>query len=196
MTKLKVLSLNISNVSLAVMGHYGTAVTDLVLCDLQYASEKGFWVMGNAQGSQKLRSLKLNSCHGVTDLGLEAMGKGCPNLKWFCLQKCSLLSDIGLVSFAKGAQSLESIQLEECRRVTQSGFFGVLVACAGKLKALAPANCLGCKDLTFGFPLMALCNSCQSLSIRNCPGFGDFNLAFWVNCAPNSTMWTSVGSME
>lgn len=184
LTKLKLQALNISDMSLAVIGHYGKAVTDLFLCDLQYVSEKGFWVMGNGQGLQKLRSFTLTSCHGVTDLGLEALGKGCPNLKRFCLHKCALLSDIGLVSFAKVAQSLESLQLEECHRVTQSGFFGVLVNCTGRLKALALANCLGFKDSPFGFPLMARCASLQSLSICNCLGFGNFSLAILGKLCP------------
>jgi len=184
LTKLKLQSLNISDVSLAVIGHYGKAVTDLALCDLQYVTEKGFWVMGSAQGLQKLRSFTVISCHGVTDIGLEAMGNGCPNLKRFCLQKCALLSDNGLVSFAKVTPSLESLQLEECHRITQSGFFGVLVNCSARLKALALANCLGFKDLPLGFPLMKQCASLQSLSIRNCPGFGDFSLAMLGKMCP------------
>jgi len=52
------------------------------------------------------------------------------------------------------------------------------------LKALALANCLGFKDLPLGFPLMKQCASLQSLSIRNCPGFGDFSLAMLGKLCP------------
>ncbi|CAK9179638.1 unnamed protein product [Ilex paraguariensis] len=184
LTKVKLQALNISDVSLAVIGHYGKAVTDLAFTGLQKVSERGFWVMGNAQGLQKLRSFAITSCQGVTDLGLQAVGKGCPNLKQLCLHKCGLMSDNGLVSFAKSAGSLESLQLEQCHRVTQSGIFSILVNCGDKLKTLALTNCLGIKDVILGFPLMSFCKSLRSLSIRNCPGFGNASLAMLGRLCP------------
>ncbi|CAK9170399.1 unnamed protein product [Ilex paraguariensis] len=184
LTKVKLQALNISDVSLAVIGHYAKAVTDLALIGLQNVSERGFWVMGNAQGLQKLRSFAVSSCQGVTDLGLEAVGKGCPNLKQLYLRRCAFLSDKGLFAFGKAAGSLESLQLEECHRISQSGVFGVLVNCGGKLKAVALANCLGMKDIVLGFPLMSLSNSLRSLSIRSCPGFGNSSLAMLGRMCP------------
>ncbi|XP_059638894.1 EIN3-binding F-box protein 1-like [Cornus florida] len=184
LTKVKLEALNISDVSLAVIGHYGKAVTDLVLIGLKNLSERGFWVMGNGHGLQKLMTFTITSCQGVTDLGLEAVGKGCPKLKQFCLRKCAFLSDNGLISFVKAAGSLESLKLEECHRITQLGFFGIIVNCGGNLKALALANCLGIKDLVIGCPLNSLCNSLESLSVRNCPGFGNSSLALMGKLCP------------
>ncbi|GFS42686.1 EIN3-binding F box protein 1 [Actinidia rufa] len=157
LTTLKLQALTISDVSLAVIGHYGKAVTNLVFSGLENVSERGFWVMGNGQGLQKLRSITVTLCQGITDVGLEAVGKGCPNLKKVCLRKCAFLSDNGLVAFAKAAVSLEILQLEDCHRITQCGFFGVLVNCGEKLKSLSLANCLGFKDLVVKFPPMACC---------------------------------------
>lgn len=184
MTKVKLQALNITDVSLAVIGHYGKAITDLVLVGLPNVSERGFWVMGNGHGLQKLKSLSITSCRGVTDTGLEAVGRGCPNLKQFCLRKCAFLSDKGLVSFAKAAASLESLQLEECHRITQFGLFGILLNCGAKLKALAMVSCLGIKDLNLGLPLQAPCKSLRSLSIRNCSGFGNASLAVLGKLCP------------
>lgn len=127
LTKVKLQALAVSDLSLAVIGHYGKTVTDLVLNFLPNVSERGFWVMGNANGLHKLKSLTIASCRGVTDVGIEAVGKGCPNLKSVHLHKCAFLSDNGLISFTKAAISLESLQLEECHRITQFGFFGVLL---------------------------------------------------------------------
>ncbi|PIA32403.1 hypothetical protein AQUCO_04500187v1 [Aquilegia coerulea] len=124
--RVKLQALDITDVSLAVVGHYGRAINDLVLTGLQKVSEKGFWVMGNAQGLQKLKVFTITSCRGVTDLTLEAVGKGCPNLKQLCFRKCSFLSDNGMVAFAKTVASLESLQLEECNRITQSGVLSPL----------------------------------------------------------------------
>lgn len=183
--KVKLQALNISDVSLAVIGHYGVALTDLALISLQNINERGFWVMGNGQGLQKLRSLVITACQGVTDLGIEAVGKGCPNMKQICLRKCTFLSDNGVVSFVKAAESLESLQLEECHRISQAGFFGILVHSGGKLKALALENCFGMKDLVFGVPALPPCNSLRSLSICNCTGFSDASLVILSRLCPN-----------
>lgn len=184
LNKVKLQALNITDVSLAVIGHYGKSVTDLVLSGLPNVSERGFWVMGNGRGLQKLKSFSITCCRGVTDTGLEAVGKGCPNLKQFCLRKCAFLSDSGLVSFAKAAVSLEGLQLEECHRITQFGFFGALLNCGAKLKAFAMINCLGIKDLNMGFQARSPCHSLRSLSIRNCPGFGNACLSVLGKLCP------------
>ncbi|CAL8996964.1 unnamed protein product [Prunus brigantina] len=183
LTKVKLQALTITDVSLAVIGHYGKAITDLVLTSIPNVTEKGFWVMGNGHGLQKLKSFTVTSCQGVTDTGLEAVGKGCPNLKQFCLRKCLFISDSGLVSFCKAAGSLESLHLEECHRITQYGFFGAL-STGAKLKAVAFVYCLGLKDLNLGLPEVSPCQSLRSLSIRNCPGFGNAGLALLGRLCP------------
>ncbi|KAK8491196.1 hypothetical protein V6N11_037959 [Hibiscus sabdariffa] len=182
LSKVKLQGLSITDFSLAVIGHYGKSVTNLVLGGLQNVTEKGFWVMGNAQGLQKLVSLMITSCCGVTDVSLEAIGKGCTNLKQMCLRRCCFVSGDGLVAFAKSAGSLECLQLEECNRVTQAGIIGVLSNCG--LKSLTLVRCMGIKDISLGAPLSSPCNSLKSLSIRNCPGFGTVSLALVGNLCP------------
>ncbi|KAJ1410950.1 Leucine-rich repeat [Sesbania bispinosa] len=177
LTKVKLESLAVSDLSLAVIGHYGFAVTDLVLNCLPNVSEKGFWIMGNGHGLQKLTSLTIGYCRGVTDIGLEAIAKGCPNVQNFELRKCAFLSDNGLVSFAKAAPSLESLELEECHRITQFGFFGFLINCGAKLKDLTLERCYGIKDLNLELPAVSPCESVCAVSIRDCPGFGNASLA-------------------
>lgn len=187
LTKVTLQALNISDISLAVIGHYGIAVTKLALGCLQSVKERGFWVMGNGQGLQKLKILAINACNGVSDVGVEALCKGCPNLKLFWLKKSAVLSDNGLVAFAKASVSLENLQLEECHRITQAGFFSILSNCGKKLKALSLVNCSGVKDLTYAYPLVAPCNSLQSLAIRNCPGVGNATIAVVGRLCPELT---------
>ena len=62
LSKVKLQALTVSDLSLAVIGHYGKSVTDLVLNCLPNVSERGFWVMGNGNGLQKLKSLTVASC--------------------------------------------------------------------------------------------------------------------------------------
>lgn len=184
LNKVKLQSLNITDFSLAVIGHYGKAVTNLLLGSLQSVSERGFWVMGNAQGLQKLVSLVITSCRGITDLSLEAIGKGCTNLKHMCLRKCCFFTDNGMVAFAKAAGSLESLQLEECTRITQAGIVGGLANSGMKLKSLSLVKCTGIRDQVLEVPLLSPCNLLRSLSIRNCPGFGSASLAMVGKLCP------------
>ncbi|XP_062078076.1 EIN3-binding F-box protein 2-like [Humulus lupulus] len=184
LSKVKLQALNITDFSIAVIGHYGKAITNLNLIGLQNVSEKGFSVIGNAQGLQKLVSLAITSCRGITDASLEAMGKGCVNLRQMCLRKCCFVSDNGLVAFAKVAASLESLQLEECNRVTQAGIVGALSNCGTKLKSLTLVKCMGIKDITSEVSMPSPCRSLRSLSIRNCPGFGSVSLAMVGSLCP------------
>ncbi|KAI4376896.1 hypothetical protein MLD38_014603 [Melastoma candidum] len=184
LSKLKLQSLDVTDVSLAVVGHYGLAMTDLILTNLCNVGERGFCVVGNGHGLQKLRSVAVTSCQGLTDLGLEALANGCPNLKQICLRKCVHLSDSGLLSFAKAAASVDKLQLEECHRITQRGFLGLLIICGETLKSLSLINCLGLKDFAMGSPRLSSCSSLRSLCVRNCLGFGNSSLAMLGRLCP------------
>ncbi|PIM97262.1 Leucine rich repeat protein [Handroanthus impetiginosus] len=184
LTKVKLQALNITDYSVAVIGHYGKAITSLVLCGLQNVSQKGFWVMGNAEGLKTLSSLSITSCRGITDLSLEAVARGCPNLKQMCLRKCCFVSDNGLVAFAKATSSLESLQLEECNRITQIGILTALSSSSAKVKSVSLVKCMGIKDLSTQFPTLSPCESLRCLSIRSCPGFGSRSLAMVGKLCP------------
>ncbi|KAI9117681.1 hypothetical protein K1719_011847 [Acacia pycnantha] len=184
LSKVKLQSLNITDFSLAVIGHYGKSITNLALSDLQNVSENGFWLMGVAQGLQKLISLTITSCQGVTDASIVGIGKGCSNLKQICLRKCYFVSDNGLVAFAKTAGSLESLHLDECSRITQSGIIVALSDLKPKLKSLSLVKCKGIKDIDMEESLLSPCMSLRSLTIKNCPGFGSASLAMVGKLCP------------
>ncbi|KAK1417242.1 hypothetical protein QVD17_26367 [Tagetes erecta] len=172
--KVKLQSINITDFSLAVIGHYGKSITNLSLIGLQTASQKGFWAMGNAKGLQSLTSLTVVSCHGMTDLSLEAIGKGCGFLKQMLIKKCCFVSDKGLTSFTEAAESLECLQLEECNRISQQGIVGALKS---NLKSLSIVKCVGVKDFAQETPDLIECGSLRSLTVKGCMGFGNTNLA-------------------
>lgn len=184
LTKIKLHAVNITDLSLAVIGHYGKALTDAAFTGLQCVSERGFWVMGNTLGLEELKSLTITACAGVTDRGLEALGKGCFNLRQLFLRRCSFVSDSGLKAFAQAASSLESLQLEECNRITQLGVLGALSNCGEKLRALSLVKCIGIKDTTLGSAPLSPCRSLRSLTISNCPGFGSTGLALVGKLCP------------
>ncbi|KAL8223422.1 hypothetical protein R6Q57_018897 [Mikania cordata] len=178
--KVKLQSLNITDFSLAVIGHYGKSITNLALIGLQIASQKGFWAMGNAKGLQSLTSLTVVSCYGITDLSLEAIGNGCGFLKQMLIKNCCFVSDKGLISFIEAAKSLECLQLEECNRISQQGILGALKS---KLKSLTIVKCMGIKDIAQESDLTQ-CGSLRSLAIKDCIGFGNTNLATFGSLCP------------
>ncbi|CAL9771710.1 unnamed protein product [Musa acuminata subsp. burmannicoides] len=173
--RIKLQTLNISDIVLAVIGHYGKNVIDLALIDLQKVNEKGFWVMGKTLGLQRLRSISITSCSGLTDLGLQAISKGSPSLKQLFICKSEYLSDAGLRAFAETARALENLHLEDCNQVTLVGVSSLL-KCNPELKSLALVRCLGIKDITLCPTQMPSCVSLRSLTIHDCPGVTDASL--------------------
>jgi len=137
LAKIRLQGLNITDASLAVIGYYGKVVTDLTLARLAAVGERGFWVMANAAGLQKLRCMSVTSCLGVTDLAITCIAKFCPSLKQICLRKCGHVSDAGLEAFAESAKAMENLQLEECNRVTLVGFLPAL-STAARSSGLSP----------------------------------------------------------
>ncbi|CAI9293366.1 unnamed protein product [Lactuca saligna] len=186
LTKVKFQSLDITDLSLAVIGRYGKSITNLALTNLRNVSQKGFWAMGNVGNLESLMSLTVISCCGITDLSLEAIGNGCHALKHMVLKKCWFLSDKGLVSFARAARFLESLQLEECNRVTQQGILGTLSNQNSKMKSFSVVKCMGVIDLDEkAIDFFEKSQSLHSLTIKNCIGFGNKNLEMIGKLSPN-----------
>ncbi|VAI90083.1 unnamed protein product [Triticum turgidum subsp. durum] len=169
--------LSITDASLAVIGYYGKAITNLTLTRLSAVGERGFWVMANALGLQKLRCMSITSCPGVTELALVSIAKFCPSLKQLYLRKCSQISDGLLKDFAEAAKVLENLQIEECNRITLMGILSFLLNCSPKFKTLSLVKCTGIKDICSAPAQLPVCKSLRSLTIKQCPGFTDASLA-------------------
>ncbi|PKA55848.1 EIN3-binding F-box protein 1 [Apostasia shenzhenica] len=185
LVKIKLQNANITDVSLAVIGHYGKSITELSLKGLQNVSERGFWVMGNALNMKSLASCTISSCPGLTDLGLEAISKGCPQLNHLCIQRSCNLSDAGLRGFSESSRKLERMHLEECNRITLCGVLDGLLKCNLRLRSLALVKCLGISDITCYVNELPTSLSLRSLSIRDCPGFTSCSLALVGKICPN-----------
>ncbi|KAJ9551162.1 hypothetical protein OSB04_015207 [Centaurea solstitialis] len=185
LSKVKLQSLDITDFSLAVIGRYGMSITNLSLTGLRNVSPKGFWAMGNANGLRSLVHLTITACYGITDLSLEAIGNGCGSLKHMVLKKCCFVSDNGLVSFAESARFLEILHLEECNRISQRGILGTLSKRNSKLKSFSIVKCMGIKDQEHEVVAISECRSLRSLTIKNCTGFGNGNLALVGKLCPN-----------
>ncbi|XP_024960599.1 EIN3-binding F-box protein 2-like [Cynara cardunculus var. scolymus] len=185
LSKVKLQSLHITDLSLAVIGRYGMSITNLALTSLRNVSPKGFWAMGNANELRSLIYLTISACYGITDLSLEAIGNGCGSLKHMALKKCCFVSDNGLVSFAESARFLEVLHLEECNRISQHGILGTLSNQNSKLKSFSIVKCMGIKDQEHEAVDFSESQSLRSLTIKNCFGFGNANVAMVGKLCPH-----------
>lgn len=183
--KIKLHNVNISDVSLAVIGHYGKAVTSISLTALHNVNERGFWVMGNAQNMVSLTSCTISCCPGVTDRSLEAISKGCPRLQQLGIRMSCNLSDTGLKSITGFARNLECLQLEECNGITLVGVLNGLLNSSIRFRSLALVKCLGIRDIPFNLEELPTCMSLQCLTIRDCPGFTSCSLSAVGRICPN-----------
>ncbi|CAN6455129.1 unnamed protein product [Victoria cruziana] len=122
----------------------------------------------------------------MTDIGLEAVGVGCPVLKHLCLRRCFLLSDNGLRAFAKTTVAmLENLQLEECPRITQTGILGFFSNCKANTRSLSLVKCMGIKDVDEGLVPFPRCVSLHSLTIRDCSGFRSHGVSVVAKMCPH-----------
>lgn len=185
LVKIKLQNLNINDVSLAVIGHYGKSVTGISLVGLENISERGFWMMGNALNMVNLTSCTIVCCPGITDLSLEAISKCCPRLKHLCIQSSCNLTDAGLKAFARSAKLLESLQLENCARITLHGIIEGIISCNTRIRSIALIKCLGIRDITCYKNELPACSSLRSLVIQDCPCFTNCSLALVGKLCPN-----------
>ncbi|KAG5037928.1 hypothetical protein JHK86_018768 [Glycine max] len=107
----------------------------------------------------------MNFKWGIIDTSIEAISKGCINLKQLCLRRCCFVSDNGLVAFAKVVVSLESLMLEEHSRFTQSGIIVALTNIKIKF-SLSLVKCMGVKDIDMEVSMLSPCESLRPLVIQ------------------------------
>ena len=121
--ELEYISVNVSNITNQALTHIGTHLKNL--CDFRltllnhqqvipdFPLEDG--VKELLQGCVKLRrfALYLRS-GGLTDEGLEYIGRFGVNLKWILLGYCGQ-TDEGLLAFSRGCPSLQKLEIRGCK---------------------------------------------------------------------------------
>ncbi|PWA45140.1 hypothetical protein CTI12_AA520250 [Artemisia annua] len=104
----------------------------------------------------KLVSLKLDSCHNVTDIGLTLVASSCPLLSNISLAGCSI-TDSGLDILTKLCKSLKEVNLAWCPNITDCGILS-LNQNSRQLKSLNITCCFKTVGLTFqGFSPTLAC---------------------------------------
>lgn len=106
------------------------------------------------------------SYRGITNIGLSAIGIGCPALRDLSLWNCPLVGDSGLAAIAKGCKLLEKLDLCKCPWIGDKGLESVSANCPNLLTLnLESCSQVGNKSLK---AIGQNCVRLQSLSINDC----------------------------
>nr|GMD87353.1 EIN3-binding F-box protein 1-like [Ipomoea batatas] len=167
--KVKLQTLNLSDMSLAVIGHYGVALTDLALAGLKNITERGFWVMGNGNCEEGLVKVNLNGCVNVGDIAVSAIAKQHgETLEKLNLDGCGYVTDVSLEAIADHCSVLCELDVSKSR-ITNSGIVALANAIQLSLQILSLSGCAMVSNKTLPL-LLKLGTSLVGLNIQNCPG--------------------------
>jgi hypothetical protein len=59
-----------------------------------------------------------NNSTGVTDVGVTAIAKNCPDLNFVCLYGCRKLTDAAVIVVAENCKNITGLQIDECSELT------------------------------------------------------------------------------
>ncbi|KAI4339322.1 hypothetical protein MLD38_024279 [Melastoma candidum] len=126
-----------------------------------------------------LQSLDVSYCRKLTDLGLEAVAEGCPDLQRLYLEGCRFVTDKLLLSISHNCRKLKELGLQGCNNVTDQGISDLVDRCH-KVEFLDINKCSNIGDL--GVSRVAECCSfsLRTLKLLDCYRAGDqsiFSLA-------------------
>ncbi|KAF5726244.1 grr1 family protein [Tripterygium wilfordii] len=165
----------VTDVGLRAISRGCPSLRVLSLWNLSSVGDEGLFEIAN--GCQMLEKLDLCHCPAISDKALLAIAKSCPNLTDLTIESCPNIGNEGLQAVGKFCSNLKSVSIRDCPLVGDQGIAGLLSSATFVLtKALSLANCFGIKDQSLGMPQLSSCKSLRSLTIRNCPGFGDASL--------------------
>ncbi|KAI5059210.1 hypothetical protein GOP47_0025529 [Adiantum capillus-veneris] len=111
-------------------------------------------------GKRELRSLNLNACQKITDLGLMVVARSCPGLKHFSIYWNLKITDAGVKVLLENCEGLTSLNLSGCKRVTDKSL--EMISVQGT--CLTELNLTRCLNLTDD-GLSRLLESCRSIQV-------------------------------
>lgn len=65
--------------------------------------------------------LSLMECYDVTDPGIDAIARRCPNLRRIDLTGCNLITNQSMASLGKHCNKIETVDITCCRKITSAG---------------------------------------------------------------------------
>ncbi|KAK6927570.1 Leucine-rich repeat [Dillenia turbinata] len=198
MSKVKLQGLNITDVSLAVVGHYGKAVTDLVLSGLQNVRLEAvsrarsleslqleechrisqFGVYGTLVNcGLKLKSVALVSCLGCKDVNIQLpMVSPCKSLHSLSIRNCPGIGDATLAVLGKLCPQLRYLDLSGLGGITDAGFLPLLESCEAGLVKVTLGGCVNLTDKVVSLMAQLHGSTLELLNLDGCKKITDTSL--------------------
>ena len=112
--------------------------------------------------SSLLRHVNPIRCDQITDIGISALARSCPQLSNIDLHDCKQITDIGMSALARSCSNLYSIKLSSCDQITDMGISEIAHRCS-HLNDIDISFC----DQVTDMGISALAHSCPTLSNIN-----------------------------
>ena len=110
---------DVSDASLVAASVLGATLRTLMLDGCSWITDVGLHTVASA--CAELRVLSLQLCHNVTDYGLAKVAEGCPELRKLSLSHNFDVTDHGVRSIAKGCPKVTALSLKNLPRISPSG---------------------------------------------------------------------------
>eukprot|EP00730_Choanoeca_flexa_P001906 TRINITY_DN10834_c0_g1_i6.p1 TRINITY_DN10834_c0_g1~~TRINITY_DN10834_c0_g1_i6.p1 ORF type:complete len:936 (+),score=119.08 TRINITY_DN10834_c0_g1_i6:148-2955(+) len=123
-----------------------TALPELTYLNLKGCSKIGDATLQSIQsyGMDKLQWLDLSDCVSLTDIGIEALGGGCPLLRTLNLSNVLATTDNCMQQLAYGCPRLSWLALTGCGSITDKGVLYLVGAC----RRMRSLHLYGCQSVT------------------------------------------------
>jgi F-box and leucine-rich repeat protein 2/20 len=154
-------------------GSYGTLRTSKI-------TDESFVIVG--EKCSKLVGISIAS-NKVTDIGIAALARGCPQLRSFSANDCPSISTAGIMALSHGCKELRTVKLEDCKCVRNDCLFRIGEGCP-ELTSLT----LSSNDLVTNAGISRITGGCEkltSITINDCDEIDDTALIAVGSSCPN-----------
>jgi hypothetical protein len=136
----------------------GQKCSKLVDISIAYNNVTNIGIAALARGCPQLRSFCARVCPSISTAGITALSHGCKKLRTINLHKCGLITDESLYRIAEGCPDLTSFTLSSSEAVTNAGISCIAGGCE-KLTSITIIDCSQIDDNA----LIAIGFSCPTL---------------------------------
>jgi F-box and leucine-rich repeat protein 2/20 len=122
------------------------------------------------QKCSKLMDISI-AYNNVTDIGIAALARGCPQLRSFSAHLCPSISTAGIVALSNGCRELRTINLAKCGLITDESLYRIAEGCS----ELTSFTLSGSEAVT-NAGISCVAGGCEKLlyiTISDCPQIDD-----------------------
>ena len=132
-------------------------------------TDESFVIVG--EKCSKLVDISIASI-GITDIGIAALARGCPQLRSFSANECPFISTAGMMALSHGCKELRTITLSaiSCRLITDDCLFRIAEGCP-ELTSFT----LSASEAVTSAGISSIAGGCEKLTSITFPGWGQIN---------------------